>query len=367
MKRLEYTVRFNTPAFLGNAEQSGQWRTPPFKALLRQWWRVVKAKEVDYDHTRLRAEEMHLFGAASDSGSEKSHRSLVLLRLSSWDEGTLSEVGRGEMVAHREVPRGQVGANLYLGYGPIGGQTRSAIDPESVAHMHALSICCPDERVQEIRKAMQLAVWFGTIGSRSRNGWGALDIVGEGIKGFTELDAPALASLVTPRPLDDCLKTEWLHAVGSDGAGVPLVWRLLKVNQEKREIDSFASWEEAMKELTRIKIKVRTSTYFIFVGGGRDGHANPLPRHVLSYPAGRNHRVTAKGWGQDGRLANQILFKVHRRGSGFAATIAHFPSRVPAHMAERVQLPDQAAVWREVHRLLDAEKPGLRRINGAQA
>ena len=35
-----YTVRFTTPAFLGDAEQNGAWRTPPFKALLRQWWRV---------------------------------------------------------------------------------------------------------------------------------------------------------------------------------------------------------------------------------------------------------------------------------------------------------------------------------------
>ena len=31
-----FQVKFLTPAFLGNAEQDGQWRTPPFKALLRQ-------------------------------------------------------------------------------------------------------------------------------------------------------------------------------------------------------------------------------------------------------------------------------------------------------------------------------------------
>ena len=36
-----YTLRFLTPAFLGNADQNGQWRTPPIKALLRQWWRVA--------------------------------------------------------------------------------------------------------------------------------------------------------------------------------------------------------------------------------------------------------------------------------------------------------------------------------------
>ena len=43
MLTLHYTLSFNTPAFLGNAEQQAQWRTPPIKALIRQWWRVVKA------------------------------------------------------------------------------------------------------------------------------------------------------------------------------------------------------------------------------------------------------------------------------------------------------------------------------------
>ncbi len=30
MKKLEYLVSFTTPAFLGNAEQRGQWRTAHF-------------------------------------------------------------------------------------------------------------------------------------------------------------------------------------------------------------------------------------------------------------------------------------------------------------------------------------------------
>ena len=36
MQQMSYEVSFLTPppAFLGNAEQNGQWRTPPFKALL---------------------------------------------------------------------------------------------------------------------------------------------------------------------------------------------------------------------------------------------------------------------------------------------------------------------------------------------
>lgn len=40
-----YQLSFTTPAFLGNAGQDAQWRTPPVKALLRQWWRVAWAAE----------------------------------------------------------------------------------------------------------------------------------------------------------------------------------------------------------------------------------------------------------------------------------------------------------------------------------
>jgi len=290
--------------------------------------------------------------------------------LASWEAGTLSSVPRGSMVQHSEAPGGEVGSNLYLGYGPIGGQTRNAIEPLKIRN--TLTIRCPVEYAHEIKAAMQLANWFGTLGSRARNGWGALHIEGEAGKGFADLNIPTLANLITPRPLNDCLQVEWLHALGADADGMPLVWRLLKVGQAnaqgQRTLVPFESWADAMHELARIKIKVRTSEFFKFKGGGKDGHADPLPRHILAYPAGSSHKVAGKGWGQDGRLANQVLFKVHRRGNGFAATIAHFPSRVPTHMAARLQLPDQGDVWKEVHRLLDAEKSnGLSRIKGAQA
>lgn len=38
MQKAVWQMDFATPAFLGNAEQRAQWRTPPIKALLRQWW-----------------------------------------------------------------------------------------------------------------------------------------------------------------------------------------------------------------------------------------------------------------------------------------------------------------------------------------
>jgi len=35
MEIIECRVRFVTPAFLGNAEQKGQWRTPPYVCVFR--------------------------------------------------------------------------------------------------------------------------------------------------------------------------------------------------------------------------------------------------------------------------------------------------------------------------------------------
>src|SRR5207253_6755334 len=93
--QLSYTVRFLCPAFLGNAEQNGQWRTPPFKALLRQWWRVAYAASRNHsvDIEEMRRTEGMLFGNAwlshQENGRTKAdHRkSRVRIRLDSWQEG----------------------------------------------------------------------------------------------------------------------------------------------------------------------------------------------------------------------------------------------------------------------------------------
>ena len=47
MHLCSYQLRFQTPAFFGNAQQQGQWCTPPFKALLRQWWQVLGRNVVE--------------------------------------------------------------------------------------------------------------------------------------------------------------------------------------------------------------------------------------------------------------------------------------------------------------------------------
>ena len=89
MQKMKSRIRFLTPAFLGNAEQSGQWRTPQFKALLRQWRRVVRAARHRFpeDFAAMRRDEGRLFGTAWIEGDFRM--SAVRMRLSKWATGSL--------------------------------------------------------------------------------------------------------------------------------------------------------------------------------------------------------------------------------------------------------------------------------------
>lgn len=379
MQQLKYTLRFNTPAFLGNAEQKAQWRTPPFKALIRQWWRVVKAHEFGYVHTELRKAEMRLFGAASDSGNDKSHRSLVRLRLDRWTLGTLNRVPTDERVCHPNVsndripacPNGQpgrmVGSNLYLGFGPlgVGGLARPpAIAPrdESAALRIAFAPGVFDTDIADIRKAMQLAAWFGTLGSRSRNGWGALQISGENLLALDGLCDAALEAIAPLHALDEAMQVEWPHAIGLAGDGRPAVWRVYarkETIEGKLRYVGFDSWRGVMGKLAEIKIKFRTQ----FVLNDGEPHNQVEQRHVLAYPVTNHGLEGTKGRTMDGRLANQLLFKVAENNkSELFGVIVHMPCEMPRAFFEgtTTRAPDrnfQADVWRRVHDCLNTKFP----------
>jgi CRISPR-associated protein Cmr1 len=367
MKKLEYTVRFTTPAFLGNAEQAGQWRTPPFKALIRQWWRVVHAPEVNYDVEALRRDEGALFGVAADGGD--SRQSLVRFRLSEWAPGSVDSWDRDDRLPHPEVTNreGQVmpiGAQLYLGYGPLtfgdtgrrnqqGRPIKDTVlntDPKRTAIAaefgQTLALTVPKGHGEEIEWAIRLAQWFGTLGSRSRNGWGALQIEakpGTSTPAIPALTRAALSGL--SRPLAQCLQLDWPHAIGTDDKA-PLVWYTAPRG----------SWREVMKELARIKIAFRTQESLSLMGVPDGRFAR---RHLLAYPV-THHAVSGVGWGNQGRLANQLRLKVTKQGNQWLGVLVHLPCRLAAEMV--AGLPQQhrqnldaegIATWHAVHTVID--------------
>lgn len=372
MRTLTYQVSFNTPAFLGNAEQQAQWRTPPFKALLRQWWRIVKAPsvKVNYDHKRLLTDENALFGSALDGAS--SNRSKVQLRLSAWDEGTLTQLPSMKMHQHPEVKdtgTGQlrpIGTGVYLGFGPVTTQgIRKAIEPCKIPP--TLKVRCPETDLDDIKKAMQLIAWFGSVGSRARNAWGSVRLEGDGISGIEGLCDSKLSELLSLRTisaaLGDRLAGDWPHSMGLCSDGRPAVWLVVagqKQVEGKTQFLGFDKWEQVLERFAALKIGFRTQFSFNNQGGL---HRDVMDRHVLAYPV-TNH---ALGNLPNARLASQLRFKVMaNKDNKFFGVIAHVPTAMPRdfffdkerQLMNPPAIADQVRVWQEVHQFMNKPQPG---------
>lgn len=352
MKIREYTVRFETPAFLGDADQRGRWRTPPFKHLLREWWRVAWAEENDpADWQQMRAAESALFGAAADNTGTRSQ---LRIRLQRWDAGNLQSHHWKALckVEHPEVGF-EVDAGLYLGYGPVAYDKKNksaklnfgaAIN---AGEQTQLRMAFPEEHARLLERAVTLINAFGTLGSRSRNGWGSLTIA----------DANAVKAIPS-RDWLECLGQTWAHAIGKDEKG-PLVW----------DTRQFEDWKSLVCELAQIKIGLRTQKPLQFTLDAAAGdkiikgkvilHGGPQGRHWLGYPV-TNHEVAS--WKRaNARLPNSLRFKIFRDDQGkLRGRIFHMPCLPP----ERVFQPDRnvlQTVWLNVHRYLD----GLARVQRA--
>ncbi len=337
MQPLDYTLSFNTPAFLGNAEQNAQWRTPPIKALLRQWWRVAYAADQGFNVNvaAMRHEEGLLFGNAWLN--DEFCKSRVRMRLGRWDKPKIGNLGNIGMVCHPEVnrttlpncPNGGVGkmvdSGQYLGYGPF-QKANAAIQAGESA---TLSLAVPEADAPLIKRALWLMNRFGTLGGRSRNGWGSFSLrplpPGEG---WGEGNLPL-------RPWQDCLQLDWPHAIGTANNS-PLIW----------QTQPFGDWRAVMQRLAQLKVGLRTQFAF--------PNAAPGPvhqRHWLSYPV-TNHRVDA--WGNNARLPNTLRFKVRRTvANQFVGVIVHVPHTPPAQFHSNAETLPQ--VWSQVYNFLDAQ------------
>lgn len=343
MIELVYRLQFHTPAFLGNAEQQGQWRTPPIKALLRQWWRVAYAA----DHPKgvsvadMRRAEGRLFGVAADG--KESNRSLVRLRLSRWDKGRLTSWSGldQDRVAHPEVKNREgrvvpVGAHLYLGYGPLTFNQGTALKASAAiqaAEWADLSIAFPSgDESARLRRALWLMHHYGTLGGRSRNGWGSFSL-SPAHEATPELSGALDKSLMLP--WRDALTQDWAQAIGTDDDG-PLIWRT----------EALDDWKKVMRRLAEIKIALRTR--FKLPTERPDGQIHD--RHWLSYPV-THHPV--RQWGNNARLPNSLRFKVRAEPGGemLRGVVFHAPCLPPAEFR-----PDRTAivrVWQQVHQHLD--------------
>lgn len=343
MSKMELDISFNTPAFLGNAEQQGQWRTPPFKALIRQWWRVVKSSQ-GCSLDDIRNEESILFGAASDKNPSVSK---IKLKLARWNAGNNDSTpfcfGK---IMHPEVRQGMIESSLYLGYGPVSINGVKQHIPENA--VNKLILLFPEKYENELIETIKLINYFGTIGSRSRNGWGSLNIDSVKLNGKERLLNSELSfSQINAYSEDfkELMRNDWPKALGKDANGV-LIWK----TTEK------LNYKEVLKDLADIKVKLRTNFKFT---DGKDA-LRPSYRHILAYPV-TNHNI--KSIDRDARNSNQLRFKVLKNASGkYYGLVFHLPCCVSDVFFKHSQSIKSSyrelekSVWPILHAFLDSEK-----------
>ena len=314
MEKLEYSLSFNTPAFIGNERQDGQLRTPPFKALIRHWWRVVWVSKNGGNIEQLRACENFLFGTASGEkiGSQKSK---IRIRLPSWDLGT----GGKDLKNYK-----------YLLYGK---ESSTYIQPRKT---FTLQIALPNEFRAEIETTMALIHYYGTIGGKSRNGWGSIHL--ESSTEATQFELGNISQFA--RDWKDALEKGWPHAIGKDEHR-PLIW----------QTEPYQNWENAMNKLTQIRKD--TSKAIKHIHNARQWLSYPVKG--ITIPELDNNNC---------RIPNALRFKVRidpmnqQRVQG----IIYFVPSVPKEALNQYR-SEIHTVWDHAFGQLDQGEFGVKRTN----
>lgn len=325
MEQFNTTIRFTSPGFLGDAQQAGAWRAPPFKAELRRWWRVAMAAR-GVDLPRMREREGGLFG---DAAGEGGRRSRVRVRLSEWRAGRLKqwspEGGSRGMI----VSAGGQGtaADLYLGYGRLKsggrGNPNSALEGDRPAiaagETGELRLAWPADEpgAEAIPQALGLMHRLGSVGGRTRNGWGSYVLDG----------APPVSLADFAVDWRQAVEVQWAHALGKDKNGL-LAWLTSRR----------PNWEGVIRDLGQIR---------------KDLCAETPVRPLLSYPVTKHN---LREWDASTRVPNTLRFKVVPDNDGLRGMVFHMPCRPADELWKRLpgdlqrRFPE---VWRAAHELLD--------------
>lgn len=233
-KVLRFTVEFVTPCFLGGADGNAELRVAPFKNLLRRWWRVVNS---NLSSEQLWEKEAEIFGSTekipgtNNQVFGKSKITLSIIDSSKVQYGSSQfEIEK----AHKgNIP---VNVSLYLGYGAVTNKgIKTYIKPKSRCEF---KMEIDSKYVKELEKTLFYINLFGSIGSKSKNGFGSISI----IYNFNPQECWPSA-----QDINKVLSNgkHYPNAIVKDSKGI-LCWAT----------NDYSSWEEAIKKLCDVYLEV---------------------------------------------------------------------------------------------------------------
>ena len=201
MKRIKAKFEVVTPCFLGGAnhEEEAELRLPSIKGALRFWWRawnyarIAKKKNNDIIAS-LREKEGKLFGT-SDPGKDQGQSSLIMC-LSAGSQN-LPEIGKNEILLDENCNAVGIGAR-YLGYGVMnikGKLERPCLTKRKdffYPFEFTLQIGAKEqEHLEDVLPALKLLGLLGGLGSKSRKGYGSLNLMELKVSGVDTWQKPA--------------------------------------------------------------------------------------------------------------------------------------------------------------------------------
>jgi CRISPR-associated protein Cmr1 len=323
-ERLTFDCKVLTPMFLGGANnQQAHLSAAPFKAALRYWWRVSGVHDTE-DPKSLFEQESSFFGAAN----QEFGKSPVQVRIGAEMPPQPSQdafkytatVGEGKT----SVP-----ALLYLANIGLLKRSRGELAAERpyfpVDSSFQVHLSFPSNLLEQLMPALSCFQQLGSVGGRSRNAWGSLEVT----------PSSSLGKTPVPKAWEHLMRQDFPTGLGTDG-------RLLCWSQAPRKA---RTWESTMYELAKLYTQLRGQSFM----KEKVASSRFKGKHLLGSPI--------KG-GPGARSASALRFTLRKRGENLVPIIVHVPCQNPAITPVDVQ--SQIAVWKQVHHFLD-QAPGWER------
>ncbi len=341
MKRIKAKFQVVTPCFLGGAnhDEEANLRLPSIKGALRFWWRALNYAQITTAEQKknngiiasLREKEGKLFG----SSEQDKGQSLLIMRLNAESQKSIGEL--------KETKDKSAYGMRYLGYGVMdfkGQLTRPCLSRGKDSFYpfeFTLQIGAKEQKhLDKILPALKLFGLLGGLGSKSRKGYGSLNLI--------ELKGDGVGTWQTPASENDYEErlTDLLKPTSGNGKEGPEISRFLfqhhirfiklkrrnsamsVLNQYGEEMIRYRSWGRNGKILDGEDSEKNFKDDHDWAKAASKGMKPPphLPynfhprRAVFGLPHNYGKGVGVKPENHE-RRASPLFFHVHKIGSKF--------------------------------------------------
>lgn len=319
LESMEIEVEFLTPTFLGGANKSAEIRSAPFKNLMRQWWRIVNGHLSPAELFRL---ENDFFGSAGKSGAIASSVK-VKVTSRSGNITTLNDLHKKEKDNILQIPKlngekQNINAFIYLGYGPISSK-EGFVNFITPGERVTLYIEFPKKAKEMVLNVLHHAHYFGSIGSRSRNGWGAFTFTSN------KYDFSEPVEIKTTTIQNSFCDKHYPWTFAKDQNGI-LCW----------ETACFKDWKQVIREIAKLYATLRYNTQSL---------KSINNRAILGLPL-----KNAKSIKGTDRIPKQLRMTVNKCSEGLKGLFYHLPYMTPVKLNVD---NSQNELWKDIHKVLD--------------